>query len=264
MSKGEKIWLEDKVKIVENLDDHEGYKKGQVVEVIAIDDDGYYTVEGSDGTQWYVDGEELKLVKAGSRKFGNGGGVGGTFDSSSTGEVIGGTFGSSQSGEMIGGTMASSMYKNGGNLLGSAPSLDSVKKLISQFYMGSTISLHQIGDSDEYEVHNLKGKINGVKVVKNKGRYRFISENKFSKGGGVGMDENRLMVMNNNKQISHHSEELANVLKNSKHVPAWVVSKVYRSASDLSDVTHYLDGSSEQYAKGGNTTSGWCYEIGGL
>lgn len=195
MSKGEKIWLEDKVKIVENLDDHEGYKKGQVVEVIAIDDDGYYTVEGSDGTQWYVDGEELKLVKAGSRKFGNGGGVGGTFDSSSTGEVIGGTFGSSQSGEMIGGTMASSMYK---------------------------------------------------------------------KGGGVGMDENRLMVMNNNKQISHHSEELANVLKNSKHVPAWVVSKVYRSASDLSDVTHYLDGSSEQYAKGGNTTSGWCYEIGGL
>lgn len=186
------IGLEDKVKIVANLEDHEGYKKGQVVEVIAIDDEGYLTVEGSDGTQWYVGEEEVKLFKQGSRKFknggkavsvgsvlkggfkfhnlssgdkviygkkelrvssvgqdhlfaldkfgkqykitsindikpseelskklgilANGGGVGGTFDSSNTGETLGGTFGSSQSGEMIGGTMASSMYKKGGGV----------------------------------------------------------------------------------------------------------------------------------------------------
>jgi hypothetical protein len=48
--------------------------------------------------------------------YADGGGIGGTFDSSGTGEVIGGTFGSSESGEMIGGTMASSIYKNGGSI----------------------------------------------------------------------------------------------------------------------------------------------------
>jgi len=48
--------------------------------------------------------------------YADGGGVGGTFDSSSTGEVIGGTYGSSESGEMIGGTMASSEYSNGGRV----------------------------------------------------------------------------------------------------------------------------------------------------
>jgi len=61
------IELEDKVKIVANLEDHEGYK-GQVVEVIGYDDMGYLTVESSDGTQWYVGEEEVKLVKKGSGK----------------------------------------------------------------------------------------------------------------------------------------------------------------------------------------------------
>jgi hypothetical protein len=50
------------------------------------------------------------------RSLADGGGVGGTFDSSSTGEVLGGTYGSSESGEMIGGTMASSMYAKGSTL----------------------------------------------------------------------------------------------------------------------------------------------------
>jgi hypothetical protein len=66
------IYLEDKVKIVSHLDDHEGYKKGQVVEVIAMDDDGMITVEGANGTQWYLDAEEVELVKKGARKFAKG------------------------------------------------------------------------------------------------------------------------------------------------------------------------------------------------
>mgnify|MGYP003657350759 CR=1 FL=1 len=60
-TENKKIELEDKVKIVANLEDHEGYK-GQVVEVIGYDDMGYLTVESSDGTQWYVGEEEVKLV----------------------------------------------------------------------------------------------------------------------------------------------------------------------------------------------------------
>jgi ribosomal protein L39E len=59
------------------------------------------------------------------------------------------------------------------------------------------------------------------------------------------------MVANQNKQIGHHTKELSSALKGSKEVPAWVVAKVNRSATDLSDATHYLEGS-KLMALGGN------------
>ena len=70
--------------------------------------------------------------------------------------------------------------------------------------------------------------------------------NVYAKGGGI-EKENAEMVLNNNKQISHHTKELASAVKGKK-VPAWVVAKVNRSANDLSDATHYLEGS--KYGKG--------------
>jgi len=75
-------------------------------------------------------------------------------------------------------------------------------------------------------------------------------ENKYADGGGVGL-ENKEMVLNNNKQIAHHTEELSEAVRKSKYVPAWVVAKVNRSASDLSDATHYMEGENETYATGG-------------
>lgn len=72
----------------------------------------------------------------------------------------------------------------------------------------------------------------------------------YAKGGSI-ENENAAMVSNNNKQIAHHTKELSSALSNSKHVPAWVVSKVYRAASDLSDATHYLEGEKDNYGKGG-------------
>ena len=77
---------------------------------------------------------------------------------------------------------------------------------------------------------------------------------RFNKGGDV-EDENAQMVLNNNKQIKHHTEELPNAVKGNKHIPAWVVAKVNRSASDLSDATHYLDGEKNKMAKGGAFTA---------
>ena len=73
----------------------------------------------------------------------------------------------------------------------------------------------------------------------------------YSNGGNIAK-ENRDMVANNNKQIAHHTKELEKALGDGKRVPAWVVAKVNRSASDLSDATHYLEGSEEKMAKGGN------------
>jgi ribosomal protein L39E len=81
----------------------------------------------------------------------------------------------------------------------------------------------------------------------------------FGKGGSLDK-ENSDMVLNNNKQISHHTKELANAVNKNKNIPAWVVAKVNRSATDISDATHYLEGA--KYKKGGNLE--FCYSIGGL
>ena len=83
-------------------------------------------------------------------------------------------------------------------------------------------------------------------------------QDKYAKGGEVGFDENRQMVLNNNKQIRHHTEELPRAVKGNKHIPAWVVSKVGRSASDLSDVTHFLEGEAgTKYGEGGSFPNKW-------
>ena len=76
-----------------------------------------------------------------------------------------------------------------------------------------------------------------------------------AKGGGVDYNENREMVLNDNKQIAHHTKELQSAVKG-KNVPAWVVAKVNRSASDLSDSTHYMEGQGESYADGGSIKIG--------
>lgn len=78
----------------------------------------------------------------------------------------------------------------------------------------------------------------------------YYKNNKFANGGSI-EKENADMVLNNNKQISHHTEELANAIKG-KSVPAWVVAKVNRSATDLSDATHYLEGT-EKAKRGAKT-----------
>lgn len=86
-----------------------------------------------------------------------------------------------------------------------------------------------------------------------------LIEDKYAKGGSLDK-ENSDMVLNNNKQIAHHTKELANAVNKNKNIPAWVVAKVNRSATDISDATHYLEGA--KYKKGGKL--GFCYSIGGL
>jgi len=73
---------------------------------------------------------------------------------------------------------------------------------------------------------------------------------KLKDGGNISY-QNALMVINDNKQIKHHTEELNKVVNKDTEVPAWVVSKVHRSASDLSDATHYLDGVNSEFGNGG-------------
>jgi hypothetical protein len=60
--------------------------------------------------------------------------------------------------------------------------------------------------------------------------------------GGETDNGNLEMLRSNNKAIRHHTEELENELKGKPSIEAWVVAKGERAATDLSDITHYLDG----------------------
>jgi len=70
------------------------------------------------------------------------------------------------------------------------------------------------------------------------------------KSGGRLVDDKKAMVLSQIKEVHHHADELAKVLANMDTVDAWVVGKMERATTDLSDITHYLDGTTE-YAKGG-------------
>lgn len=93
-----------------------------------------------------------------------------------------------------------------------------------------------------------------------------IIEDKMAHGGGVG-NENKEMVLNNAQQIEHHAEELENAAKKSKHIPAWVVAKIYNASSNISDATHYLEGVNtmpkEQYERIHEEIEGHKMETGG-
>jgi hypothetical protein len=95
----------------------------------------------------------------------------------------------------------------------------------------------------------------------------------YAKGGKIN-DENAQMVLNQNTQIKHHTEELKSAVKSGADVPAWVVAKINRSANDISDATHYLEGETKMskggklkyadyYAKGGRINEGNINELVG-
>jgi len=67
---------------------------------------------------------------------------------------------------------------------------------------------------------------------------------KLEHGGNLDMLKNQAV------QFKHHAEELHNVLKSNPDVHAWVVAKAERASTDLSDITHYLEGN-KKMANGG-------------
>lgn len=91
----------------------------------------------------------------------------------------------------------------------------------------------------------------------NIGRKSYKRPNLFAKGGEV--DSNLAMVKNQCKELMHHAKELSEVLKKNPEIEAWVVGKIERATTDLSDVTHYLDGM--KYAKGGQIPKAYTHFI---
>lgn len=67
--------------------------------------------------------------------------------------------------------------------------------------------------------------------------------------------ENNEMLRNQIKEAQHHSSELKSVVSSSTQVEPWVVAKMERATTDLSDIAHYLDGRKDMMKQGGLTPS---------
>jgi hypothetical protein len=84
------------------------------------------------------------------------------------------------------------------------------------------------------------GKTGIYKVAENT-TSKFKDGGYMADGGSVAKG-NYEMLMSQAKEIMHHAEELMQVAKPNMDVEAWVVGKAERATTDLSDITHYLDG----------------------
>jgi hypothetical protein len=62
------------------------------------------------------------------------------------------------------------------------------------------------------------------------------------------------MLENQANEVEHHSQELNSQIPLTRQVPAWVISKMERATTDLSDITHYLDGENKM-ADGGELSN---------
>jgi hypothetical protein len=65
------------------------------------------------------------------------------------------------------------------------------------------------------------------------------------------VDSNAEMVLSKIKEVHHHADELGNIVTKKSDIEAWVVAKIERASTDLSDITHYLDGQHQKMSMGG-------------
>jgi len=84
-------------------------------------------------------------------------------------------------------------------------------------------------------IFELKEAIENIKAKK----YKFGG---YMEEGGEVNEDNMEMVVSQIKAIKHHAEEVSDIINRSTPIEAWVVAKIERAETDLSDVTHYLDG----------------------
>ena len=82
---------------------------------------------------------------------------------------------------------------------------------------------------------------------------KYRSRKRYGHGGNI--DDKKAMILSQIKEVHHHADELAKVVAKMDTIDAWVVGKMERATTDLSDITHYLDGTTE-YAKGGMMAKG--------
>jgi len=121
-------------------------------------------------------------------------------------------------------------------------SAEKVWSLLTPYQRSHYLDDHENGNYQEL-IHKDWDELNDR--VRN-GFEMHVAQGQYAEGGHIS-EGNYNMAKNQAKELCHHATELHSVLKKEKHIEAWVISKLERATSDLSDVTHYLDGLSEQH-----------------
>jgi hypothetical protein len=122
------------------------------------------------------------------------------------------------------------------------------------------VSAKNIDEAKEIATKMWKERNEGTIIkVMSDDAYRLNYMNKMA-GGGETENENFEMLESLIVQIKHHAKELDDI--DNVEIEAWVLSKAQRAATDLSDITHYLEGKKAEgkmadggyMAKGGKLT----------
>ena len=71
-------------------------------------------------------------------------------------------------------------------------------------------------------------------------KYELGGDLNYAQGGNV--EENNEMFHSQIKEAKHHIDELSKVFTKNTEIEPWVLAKMTRAKTDLSDLTHYLDG----------------------
>jgi hypothetical protein len=125
--------------------------------------------------------------------------------------------------------------------------------------------IKEITDDGDYIVNTDDGRTvlaqKELDIISFGGTHKFAPQAKkrfgFFKDGGSIEQENNQMLHSQSVEAKHHADELSRILTSKTRVEPWVVAKMERATTDLSDVTHYLEGEDKAemkkpiYAHGG-------------
>jgi hypothetical protein len=91
-----------------------------------------------------------------------------------------------------------------------------------------------------------------------------LSGKRYAEGGEISIEaQNKDMLLNYAEELEHHVKEFEEAAKKAEKVMPWVIAKIERSSTDLSDVTHYLASENEKRREYGNGEGEEEYADGG-
>ena len=140
------------------------------------------------------------------------------------------------------------MYDNGGQVQISEEDLAKIRQVIAEEQAKNKGFLGRMQDNYLQSQVSPKEAMQFVKDNPEVLKLLMVLE----KGGKVD-SENYEMLRGKIKELMHHAKELKSITNRKKQVPAWVLAKSTRASTDLSDITHYMDGN--KFGKGGGVES---------
>ncbi len=95
--------------------------------------------------------------------------------------------------------------------------------------------------------------------------YRGLRAGKtYAEGGEISIEaQNKDMLINYAEELEHHIKEFEEAAKGAEKVMPWVIAKIERASTDLSDVTHYLASENEKRREYGDGEDEEEYANGG-